>query len=113
VWLQIKSVRKQSTKFGNVVVAETHPQPQKFLLGFQIKPEERLESVMQHVQTILQLSNAKPSFGLHASAFHDPQPLSDSTRALFNSEYAFSCCLLVALHTFVGGYHKMPVESLL
>ena len=86
--MQLKSVKQQETKFGKTLVAETLPQPQKFLLGFQIKPEEKLESVLQQAQSMMHLSSSKPNFGLVAAAFENPQPLSEETKALFESEYA-------------------------
>ena len=97
VHLQIGAIRKQSTKFGDVLVAETLPQPNKFLLGFQVKPTERLDAVVKQATAMLQLHAAKPDFGLRAADFVDPQHLSESTQALFDTEcdrmaYAIAVC---------------------
>ena len=81
-------MRKQTTKFGDVLVAETVGQPQKFLLGFQIKPAARLDAAVQQANAMLQLAMVKPVFGLHAADFVDPQHLSESTQALLDVECA-------------------------
>jgi Bardet-Biedl syndrome 5 protein len=67
-----------------VLVAETAPQPQKFLLGFQVKPEVRLDGAVARAAALVALAAAKPEFGLRATEFVDPQHLSESTQALFD-----------------------------
>jgi hypothetical protein len=68
------------------MVIETSPLPQKFLLGFQIKPDARLDAVVQQALTMLKLRDTQPQFGLKAADFVDPQCLTESTQALLDSE---------------------------
>lgn len=67
------------------MVVETAPQPQKFLLGFQIKPDARLDAILQLVQAMHKAAEARPVFGLCAAEFVDPQCLSEETQAILDA----------------------------
>lgn len=91
--MQLQSVRKQNTKFGEVLVAETHAQPQRFLLGFQISPAKRLASAVKQAQAMVQLSTSKPQFGLAAADILDPQQLPTVEAPAFEEMRCGHLCL--------------------
>jgi hypothetical protein len=75
--LQVKSAKSSRTKFGVVLVVETFPVPQKYMLGFQISPLERLEATRTQLEGLIAASRLSPNYGLQASEFIDPTHLSD------------------------------------
>lgn len=81
--VQLQSVKQQKTKFGEVLVAETHAHPQRFLLGFQISPPKRLAAVVQQAQAMVKLCATKPHFGLSAADIVDPKELPSGDQLAF------------------------------
>jgi Bardet-Biedl syndrome 5 protein len=75
--LQVKSAKSSRTKFGVVLVVETYPVPQKYMLGFQILPLDRLEAARAQLEALIAASRLSPNYGLQASEFIDPTHLSD------------------------------------
>ena len=75
----MKALKSQQTKFGNVLVVETLPQPERLLLGFQVNPLEKLQELLQLTSGLLQNNRSNPEFGICVENIIDPAVLEAAT----------------------------------
>ncbi|KAL3118539.1 hypothetical protein niasHT_000304 [Heterodera trifolii] len=66
-FLQLRSCRIRDSRFGHALVLETSLRSGEYILGFQIKPEERLEFTCKAVQALLSAFQSSPIFGVQYS----------------------------------------------
>lgn len=83
--MQVKEARSQQTKFGNVLVVETFPHPQRFLLGFQINPVTRMDEVLKCIQNLVRMSRSQPEFGICVAQITDPQIADAADMEMFDT----------------------------
>lgn len=67
-------------------MVETFPHPQRFLLGFQIKPASRLEEVLKCIQNLLRMNRSQPQFGVCVERITDPQIADDADMEMFDTQ---------------------------
>uniref|UniRef100_A0A914H3F9 Bardet-Biedl syndrome 5 n=1 Tax=Globodera rostochiensis TaxID=31243 RepID=A0A914H3F9_GLORO len=70
-FLQLKSCRIRDSRFGDALVLESSLLSGEYVLGFQIKPEERLEFTCKAVQALLNACQSSPIFGVQYSRQQD------------------------------------------
>uniref|UniRef100_A0A183BL13 Bardet-Biedl syndrome 5 protein homolog n=1 Tax=Globodera pallida TaxID=36090 RepID=A0A183BL13_GLOPA len=70
-FLQLKSCRIRDSRFGDALVLESSLMSGEYVLGFQIKPEERLEFTCKAVQALLNACHSSPIFGVQYSRQQD------------------------------------------
>mmetsp|Transcript_11594 Transcript_11594/g.17145 ORF Transcript_11594/g.17145 Transcript_11594/m.17145 type:complete len:351 (-) Transcript_11594:1409-2461(-) len=78
-YLQMASVKIRNSKFGAAFVLETTPQSGKYVLGFQMKPQERLHRVHNEVSSLHKLFSNNPIFGVEYDVEEKPQSLEQLT----------------------------------
>uniref|UniRef100_A0A915PCW3 Bardet-Biedl syndrome 5 protein homolog n=1 Tax=Meloidogyne floridensis TaxID=298350 RepID=A0A915PCW3_9BILA len=66
-YLQLKSCRIRDSRFGHALVLDTSLQSGEYILGFQVKPEERLEHTCKTIQALLNAFQSSPVFGVQYS----------------------------------------------
>lgn len=85
--MQLKSARTRSSKFGQVLVLETHPEAgPKYLLGFQVAPKERLAEVVATIDVLLQMHITSPNSGVHAAHISDVKGMSREALDVLSQE---------------------------
>ena len=94
----MKEARSQQTKFGMVLVIETFPHPQRFLLGFQINPASRMEEVLKSIQALLRMSRSHPTFGICTDRITDPQIADSADMEMFDAVDEYGSARRILLH---------------
>ena len=74
-YMQIKSIRLRSSKFGKALVIETSSKTGGggYILGFRVDPPEKLTEVLQETQSLHQIHCNEPIFGVQWSVQDMPE----------------------------------------
>lgn len=63
-YMQVKSIRARDSKFGKALVIETFARAGGYILGFRIDSKEKLEEVLQEVNSLYNVYSSCPVFGV-------------------------------------------------
>lgn len=69
----------RDSKFGPALVIETTQKSGGYILGFRIDPKEKLQQVLQEVQSLFFTYRSSPIFGVEFSVEEQPEDLEHRT----------------------------------
>jgi Bardet-Biedl syndrome 5 protein len=78
-YMQIRSVARLASKFGDALVISTTSSSGGFVLGFRIDPAERLAEVLKEITALHKVHSATPNFGVVLKHDDAPTPLGERT----------------------------------
>lgn len=105
-YLQMKSVALRDSKFGMAMVVESSAESGNYVLGFRVEPLEKLKAVAQQIQTVYQVYNACPVFGVDFE-FEDQAPLEMVPAPIEQPEYLEVVTHRDALASYLADPHKV------